>query len=85
MEKGDERKTMFSEEEAREISGLQSAGGGDSVEVTCGCTSRRYGDAVGRLRVYSSGDLVIQCDCVPGCPEGWVADVASIGELRSQA
>ncbi|RVX08599.1 Protein ULTRAPETALA 1 [Vitis vinifera] len=40
---------MFSDEELREISGVKR--GGDYVEVTCGCTSHRYGDAVGRLRV----------------------------------
>lgn len=44
--------------------------GQDFIEVTCGCTSRRYGDAVGKLRVFASGELEIICDCVPGCQEG---------------
>lgn len=61
---------MFTDEEVREISGLKRMDGGDCLEVTCGCTSRRYGDAVGRLRVYSNGDLEILCECVPGCLEG---------------
>ncbi|RZC46427.1 hypothetical protein C5167_039373 [Papaver somniferum] len=58
---------LFSDEELNEISGLKK--GGDYVEVTCGCTSHRYGDAVGRLRVFSSGDLEISCECTPGCQE----------------
>nr|XP_027061752.1 protein ULTRAPETALA 1-like [Coffea arabica]XP_027061753.1 protein ULTRAPETALA 1-like [Coffea arabica] len=68
---------LFSEEEVRDISGLKRGCGGsrggsdgdDYVEVTCGCTSHRYGDAVGRLRVFSSGFLEITCECTPGCQE----------------
>ena len=56
--------TMFSDEEVREISGFKR-GGDDYVEVTCGCTSHRYGDAVGTLRVFTSGDLEISCECTP--------------------
>ncbi|KAK9149983.1 hypothetical protein Syun_008292 [Stephania yunnanensis] len=59
---------LFSDEEVREISGLKR--GGDFVEVTCGCTSHRYGDAVGKLRVFINGDLEICCECTPGCQEG---------------
>lgn len=59
---------MFSDEELREISGVKR--GGDYIEVICGCTSHRYGDAVGRLRVFSNGDLEITCECTPGCNEG---------------
>lgn len=57
----------FSEEDVRQISGLNR--GTDYVEVTCGCTSRRYGDAVGRLMVFVNGDLEISCECTPGCQE----------------
>ncbi|CAL5403604.1 unnamed protein product [Camellia sinensis] len=74
MENGVERESgaavdvvVFSEEEVREISGLKR--GDDYVEVTCGCTSHRYGDAVGRLRVFVTGDLEITCECTPGCQE----------------
>jgi hypothetical protein len=59
---------LFSEEELREVSGVRLGEG--FVEVMCGCTSRRYGDAVGRLLIYPSGDLAINCDCTPGCGEG---------------
>lgn len=59
--------TLFTEEELREISGVKR--GDDYVEVLCGCTSHRYGDAVARLRVFSSGELEITCDCTPGCQE----------------
>ncbi|KAK4783766.1 hypothetical protein SAY86_018134 [Trapa natans] len=58
---------MFSDEELREVSGLRRAA--DYIEVTCGCTSHRYGDAVGRLRVFVNGDLEITCECTPGCNE----------------
>ncbi|KAK8562517.1 hypothetical protein V6N13_018898 [Hibiscus sabdariffa] len=58
---------IFSEEELVEVSGLKK--GTDFIEVTCGCTSHRYGDAVGRLRVFSNGDLEITCECTPGCNE----------------
>ena len=60
--------TLFSEEELREVSGVKRVG--DYVEVTCGCTSHRYGDAVGRLRVFVNGYLEITCECTPGCQEG---------------
>jgi hypothetical protein len=59
---------LFSEEELREVSGVRW--GEDFVEMTCGCTSHRYGDAVGRLRVFASGDLEVSCECTPGCHEG---------------
>ena len=59
---------VFTEEELRQISGLNRRR--DYIEVTCGCTSRRYGDAVGRLRVFVNGDLEISCECTPGCQEG---------------
>nr|AJT58584.1 ultrapetala [Crocus sativus] len=58
---------LFSDEELSEISGVKK--GVDFIEVMCGCTSRRYGDAVGRLRVFASGDLEISCECTPGCDE----------------
>jgi hypothetical protein len=61
--------SMFSEEELREMSGVKFFD--DYVEVMCGCTSHRYGDAVGRLRVYFSGFLQIICECTPGCQEGF--------------
>ena len=60
--------SMFSEEELREMSGVSVFD--EYVEVTCGCTSHRYGDAVGRLRVFLSGYLQIICECTPGCDEG---------------
>lgn len=59
--------SMFSEEELREMSGVSVFD--EYVEVTCGCTSHRYGDAVGRLRVFLSGYLQIICECTPGCDE----------------
>jgi hypothetical protein len=70
MANGAEREMvlLFSEEELREMSGVKR--GGDYIEVMCGCTSHRYGDAVGRLRVFINGELEITCECTPGCDEG---------------
>ncbi|CAN1123827.1 Protein ULTRAPETALA 1 [Linum perenne] len=65
---------LFTEEELREMSGVKS--GGDYIEVTCGCTSHRYGDAVGRLRVFLDGHLEIICECTPGCDEGKMTPAA---------
>lgn len=44
--------------------------GGGYVEVMCGCTSHRYGDAIAKLRVFPNGNLEITCECTPGCDEG---------------
>ena len=60
--------TLFEQEELQEMSGVNVGGG--YVEVMCGCTSHRYGDAVARLRVFPNGDLEITCECTPGCDEG---------------
>ena len=68
MERENGLVVMFSDEELSEMSGVMK--GGDHIEVTCGCTSHRYGDAVGRLRVFINGDLEITCECTPGCQEG---------------
>ncbi|KAF2283179.1 hypothetical protein GH714_043509 [Hevea brasiliensis] len=47
MANGIESEILFSDEELREMSGVKR--GGDYIEVTCGCTSHRYGDAVDKL------------------------------------
>ncbi|KAF2323950.1 hypothetical protein GH714_004409 [Hevea brasiliensis] len=47
MANGLEKEILFSDEELREMSGVKR--GGDYIEVTCGCTSHRYGDAVDKL------------------------------------
>ncbi|KAL8126756.1 hypothetical protein AgCh_013878 [Apium graveolens] len=67
IEIGSDGASMFSEADTREINGLRVCG--DHVEVTCGCTSRNFGDAGGTLRVFRNGDLQIKCECTPGCDE----------------
>ncbi|XP_002533710.2 protein ULTRAPETALA 2 isoform X2 [Ricinus communis] len=57
--------TLFLEKELKDIDGFKR--GTDYVEVTCGCTSRRYGDSMATLRVYASGKFLINCNCIPGC------------------
>ncbi|KAF9612109.1 hypothetical protein IFM89_038177 [Coptis chinensis] len=58
---------MFSDEQLRDFDGFKRCE--DCVEVTCGCTSQRYGDAIGKLSVYPNGELFISCQCTPGCEE----------------
>ncbi|KAK9269325.1 hypothetical protein L1049_001096 [Liquidambar formosana] len=60
--------TLFTDQELKDISGLRK--GPDNVEVTCGCTRRKFGDAVGKLRVFADGRLEIKCECNPSCQEG---------------
>lgn len=59
---------LFDDEDLVDMSGLKM--GDDYVEVICGCTSQRFGDAAGRLKVFASGELHISCECTPACPEG---------------
>ncbi|EEC79483.1 protein ULTRAPETALA 2 [Oryza sativa Japonica Group] len=65
---------LFGEEELRDVSGVRV--GDRFVEVTCGCTSARYGDAVGRLRLFASGELQVSCDCTPGCDQDKLSPAA---------
>lgn len=68
MERECGSKELFSKEELQEISGVHV--GDDYVEVMCGCTSHRYGDAIARLKIFSDGELQITCQCTPACHEG---------------
>ncbi|KAI9184952.1 hypothetical protein LWI28_002836 [Acer negundo] len=43
--------------------------GQDYIEVRCGCTSQKYGDYIGKLKVTTTGRFVIDCECFDGCPE----------------
>ncbi|GMI63682.1 ULTRAPETALA, ULTRAPETALA1 [Hibiscus trionum] len=58
---------MFTEEELKDMEGLKR--GSDFIEVKCGCTSKKYGDTIGRLRVFSNGQFLISCECTPACDE----------------
>lgn len=69
--------TMFSDDELKDVNGVKRVG--EYVEVMCGCTSHRYGDAVGWLRVFVNGYLEITCECTPGCQEG--SSLFSISQL----
>ncbi|GAU30990.1 hypothetical protein TSUD_105040 [Trifolium subterraneum] len=59
--------TMFSDDELKDVNGVKKVG--EFVEVMCGCTSHRYGDAVGKLKIFVNGYLEITCECTPGCEE----------------
>jgi hypothetical protein len=84
MSNGLERESgfiMFSDEELRDIDGVKKIG--ECIEVMCGCTSHRYGDAVGRLRVFVNGYLEITCECIPGCEEGPFLSIISLISITS--
>ncbi|XP_072970064.1 protein ULTRAPETALA 2-like [Typha angustifolia] len=65
---GSGSKISFKDEDLKNMSGLKR--GDDFIEVTCGCTSRRFGDAVGKLKVFANGELEVTCECIPECKEG---------------
>ncbi|KAJ0972274.1 hypothetical protein J5N97_020233 [Dioscorea zingiberensis] len=58
---------MFLDKELKDIYGLKIED--NFVEVTCGCTSWRNVDTIGKLQIFKSGDLQIKCDCTPRCKE----------------
>ncbi|XP_020269599.1 LOW QUALITY PROTEIN: protein ULTRAPETALA 1-like [Asparagus officinalis] len=60
--------SLFKDDELSGISGVLK--GEDFVEVTCGSTSRKHGDAIGRLKIFESGVLEVKCECIQGCEEG---------------
>lgn len=59
---------MFEEEEVEKMGGFVK--GSDYIEVHCGCTSKKYGDFCGKLRVSSSGHFLIFCFCSDSCNAG---------------
>ncbi|XP_048327395.1 protein ULTRAPETALA 2 [Ziziphus jujuba] len=59
---------MFTDEKMNNIKGLQR--GPDFVATPCGCTSRRFGDSTGILKVFTSGLFLITCNCSPQCQQG---------------
>ncbi|PON68459.1 Developmental regulator, ULTRAPETALA [Trema orientale] len=59
---------MLSDEKLKDMDGLRR--GTDYIEVTCGCTSKRLGDFIGKLKVFTSGQFLIACHCTEDCDEG---------------
>lgn len=58
----------FTEEELNTISELER--GPNYIEVTCGCTNKKYGDYIGKLRISSFGHFKITCTCSEKCKQG---------------
>ncbi|KAK1583480.1 hypothetical protein Q3G72_024135 [Acer saccharum] len=58
---------MFNEEEINSMQVLKR--GRYYIEVRCGCTSQKYGDYIGKLKITTNGRFVIDCECFDGCPE----------------
>ncbi|KAH7297921.1 hypothetical protein KP509_25G018900 [Ceratopteris richardii] len=53
------------------ISGIEDQSEKDGyIDLKCGCTSQKYGDTIGILRLYHSGKLEIQCQCSIACIKG---------------
>lgn len=59
---------FFKDEDLDQISELKRGNG--YIEMRCGCTSPKYGDSVGRLKIYQQGDFKVICECSLGCTEG---------------
>ena len=59
---------MFTEEELKDMEEFKR--GSDFIEVKCGCTSKKYGDTVGKLKVFTNGQFLISCNCTPACDAG---------------
>lgn len=64
----EESKIVLKEEEISKIGGFQMEEG--YIEVICGCTSRKFGDTTGKLKVFESGQFLINCECSVDCKEG---------------
>ncbi|XP_044494125.1 protein ULTRAPETALA 2-like [Mangifera indica] len=58
---------MFHEEELNLMKGLRR--GANYIEVECGCTNKKYGDSIGKLKVFANGQFVIDCHCSRHCTE----------------
>ena len=77
-----EHEWIFTGEELKDIHVLRT--GGDYIEVTCGCTSRKYGDTTGRLRIFVGGQLEISCECVESCSEGTSLSLSHVFALHTK-
>ncbi|KAM1057413.1 hypothetical protein ACFX2A_031357 [Malus domestica] len=62
---------MFTDEDIKPVENLYGLERGPNyIEVVCGCTSKKYGDSVGKLRISSTGQFSITCQCLsPSCNE----------------
>ncbi|WRX28134.1 hypothetical protein QQP08_020621, partial [Theobroma cacao] len=56
---------MLADQELKSMEGFKK--GSNYIEVKVGCTSKKYGDTVGKLRVFSNGRFLISCECTPTC------------------
>lgn len=64
---------MFRDEDIKQLENIHElVRGPNYVEVICGCTSKKYGDQVGKLKISSTGQFQINCECsAPStCEEG---------------
>ncbi|CAI0439064.1 unnamed protein product [Linum tenue] len=58
----DYSEALFLEPQLRAMDGFRRPAA-DHIQVNCGCTSKRFGDCVGILKVHSSGQFLITCHC----------------------
>ncbi|CAN1239100.1 Protein ULTRAPETALA 2 [Linum grandiflorum] len=62
----EEAQVVFVEPQLQAMEGFSRLGP-NHIKVTCGCTSRRFGDCFGVLTVFSSGQFIITCHCKLNC------------------
>ena len=60
---------MFTEEEIGNFLGVLQVTP-QFIEIECGSTNPRYGDTVGKLRVFSDGKVEVDCICRVDCDKG---------------
>lgn len=58
----------FNKEELKTIQGFEI--GTEYIEVGCGCTNKKYGDFIGKLKINDKGRFSITCECFQGCSIG---------------
>ncbi|XVE80210.1 hypothetical protein DITRI_Ditri14bG0121500 [Diplodiscus trichospermus] len=58
---------MLADKELKGMEGFKRGSG--FVEVKCGCTSKKYGDTIGKLRVFTNGQFLISYKCTQACQE----------------
>ncbi|XP_038691381.1 protein ULTRAPETALA 2-like isoform X2 [Tripterygium wilfordii] len=62
----DNASPMFDDTKLASIDGFNKISS-EYIEVNCGCTSKKYGDTMGMLRIFNDGLFVIRCHCIPEC------------------
>ncbi|VVA29595.1 PREDICTED: ULTRAPETALA [Prunus dulcis] len=76
---------MFRDEDIKQLENIHElVQGPNYVEVICGCTSKKYGDQVGKLKISSTGQFQINCECSAPSTCEEVGVLEEIGKLTPE-